>query len=64
MYDGRLQHSCALPLKLIFLELGVAVRVHGDGRCARKEVDLVVIGVQWGQPVREDGPVAEASGQW
>jgi hypothetical protein len=35
-----------------FWNWGVAVGVHGDGRCARKEVDLVVIGVQWGQPVR------------
>ena len=37
------EHGLALPFQLILLQLGVAVRPHGDGGGVRQVVDTVIV---------------------
>jgi hypothetical protein len=57
--DALGEHGFALPFQLILLQLGVAVRAHGDWNCVWQEVDVVVVRAgRWKTPrLLEDGAV-------
>jgi hypothetical protein len=50
--DALSEHDRTLPLELVLLQLGVAVRTHGHRRCVRQKVDVVVAGPGWGKALR------------